>query len=118
MVCTFSRAPLMEVKWRQERLGQTSGMTPERIKVWQCVGCGRIDHPQPCIGVCRDEKAEYVLAGDCDAAIAQEREASRRLLEVVRTVATVTPRAGEWERSWRALQAEARHALGIVLPPR
>jgi hypothetical protein len=24
----------------------------ERIKVWQCIGCGRIDSPQNCIGVC------------------------------------------------------------------
>jgi len=36
----------------------------ETIKVWECVGCGRIDHPQPCVGICQDRKAEYVRAED------------------------------------------------------
>ncbi|MGZ5038258.1 MAG: hypothetical protein ACXWG1_14885 [Usitatibacter sp.] len=77
----------------------------DRIKVWQCVGCGRIDGPAPCVGICRDVKAEYVLAADHDRAVAA-------LEEVVRTIALTTPREGEALRHWQALQARAKRALG------
>ena len=75
-----------------------------RRKVWECIGCGRIDDPQPCVGICRDRKVEYVLAADHDLAMA-------RLLDVVRVIATTTPRPGEAERHWKALQQRARKAL-------
>jgi hypothetical protein len=29
-------------------------MSAERIKAWQCIGCGRIEGAQPCIGICED----------------------------------------------------------------
>lgn len=79
-------------------------MEVARKKVWQCVGCGRIDDPQPCVGICRDEKVEYVLASEHEQAMAQ-------LLKVVRSVALTTPREGECLRHWRALQEQARRAL-------
>jgi len=25
-----------------------------RLNAWQCIGCGKIEAPQNCIGVCRD----------------------------------------------------------------
>jgi hypothetical protein len=82
-------------------------MDIDRIKVWQCVGCGRIDDPQPCVGICRDVKVEYVLAADHDRAV-------EALLKVARAIARTTPREGECVRHWRALQAQARRALESV----
>ena len=82
-----------------------------RIKVWQCVGCGRIDDPQPCVGICRDEKREYVPAADHDAAMAEARAELEDLRRIALELATITPRAGQWERSYRALQQRARVAL-------
>ena len=79
-------------------------MEPQRIKVWQCVGCGRIDDPKPCIGVCRDQKVEYVLAVDHD----RETGALRAVAE---TIARTTPREGQFEAAWRALQQRAAAAL-------
>ena len=76
----------------------------ERRKVWQCIGCGRIEDPRPCIGVCRDEKAEYVLAREHEHALAGLRA-------VAELVAHSTPREGEALRHWKALQARAREAL-------
>jgi hypothetical protein len=76
----------------------------ERFEVWQCIGCGKIEGPQPCIGVCRDRRAQMIDAADYDA-LAAEAEALRAL---VRQIATITPRAGECERSYAALQARAR----------
>ena len=79
----------------------------ERITAWQCIGCGRIEGAQPCIGICQDRKAEFVAAADYDR-LAAEAAALRK---VAREIATITPRQGEWERSYRALQARARRIL-------
>ena len=76
----------------------------ERRKAWQCTGCGRLDDPRPCVGVCRDQKVEYVLAREHDVAIAA-------LARLARMIASTTPRAGEHERHWLALQREARRIL-------
>ena len=79
----------------------------EPIKVWQCIGCGRIDHPQPCIGVCRDQKAEMVFAADYRRALDRIRALETVLARIVNT----TPRGDAWERSYRALQEQVRRAL-------
>lgn len=89
-------------------------MMSEVFKVWQCIGCGRIDGPQPCIGVCQDRKAELVYASDYDAMRKRAEDAERHaaaLAGLVRRLAWTTPRADEWERSYRGLQEQARRAL-------
>lgn len=86
-----------------------------RVTVWRCIGCGRIEGPQPCIGVCQDRKVELVDAAVHDRVLAQLdhlREQTRVLAAVVRQLAHTTPREGECERTYRALQAQARQALG------
>jgi len=107
----------------------------EPIRAWQCIGCGRIEAPQTCIGVCQDRRVEFVYASDHAeteaelAAVRQALEIAQRardaaqarlaasVLErdaldaVARRLAFSRPRAGEWERSYRALQAQARDAL-------
>lgn len=87
-----------------------------RVKVWQCVGCGRIDHPQPCVGVCRDQKAEYVLAREHDDVVACLRERIEALEGFARTLAVTTPHEGEAQRTWRALQRKARELLAEDQP--
>jgi len=82
-----------------------------RIKVWQCVGCGRIDDPQPCVGICRDEKKTYVPAEDHDAVVAGLLAEAETLRRIVSDIAHVTPRPGEFERGYRALQERARRVL-------
>jgi hypothetical protein len=83
--------------------------TVDRLEVFQCIGCGKIEAPQPCIGVCRDRRAQLVYAEDYDALVA-ELEALRAVL---RQIAMVTPREGECLRSWQALQGRARKVLGL-----
>ena len=86
----------------------------ERVTAWQCVGCGRIEGPQPCIGVCQDRKVEFVYAADYDGALvelARVRRQADALVALVRQLAATTPRAGEWERTYRAMQARARAIL-------
>ena len=75
-------------------------MSAERLKAWQCIGCGRIENSAPCIGICQDRPQQFVYADDYE-----------RLEALVRQLATVTPRDGEWERTYRALQQRARKLL-------
>lgn len=86
----------------------------ERMTAWQCIGCGRIEGAQPCIGICQDRKREFVYAADFDellADLARARARADRLATVVRRIAFTTPRDGECNRTYRALQSEARCAL-------
>lgn len=86
----------------------------ERIAAWQCIGCGRIEGPRPCIGVCEDRRTEFVYAADHDAVLAQLAAAHSEMEEIkviVRQIAHTTPRRGECERTWRVLQERAREAL-------
>jgi len=89
-------------------------MTVERVKAWQCVGCGRIEVPQECVGVCEFERMEIVYAFEHEQALAAERAKRERLEALVRHLARITPREGEWERSWKALQQQARRVLDEI----
>ena len=99
-------------------------MTTEYIKAWQCIGCGKVDVPQPpCIGVCQDRKVEFVYASEYEEALAQAalaRQQAKALEALARRLAWTTPRDGEWEHSYRALQNQARRTLAALasdLPP-
>ena len=87
-----------------------------RLNAWQCIGCGKIEAPQNCIGVCRDEKVQFVYASNYDEVLGQLTLARRRneiLSKLVRELVHTTPREGGWERTYRALQARAQNALEV-----
>jgi hypothetical protein len=87
----------------------------ERVTAWQCIGCGRIEGAQPCVGICQDRKTDFVYASDHDEVLAQlalARQRTEALAALVRQLACTTPREGGWERTYRALQARARQTLG------
>jgi hypothetical protein len=83
----------------------------EFATTWWCAGCGGIDAPQPCLGVCIWRTVEWVNSltylKERAGALA-ERDAEQRLRGLVRRIACLTPRAGQWERGWRALQAQSQ----------
>lgn len=83
----------------------------EYVKAWQCIGCGKIEAPQTCVGVCQDRKVELVYAHEHREALAFAHAQASALEALVRQIAWTTPRDGEWERSYRALQQRARQAL-------
>ena len=41
------------------------------LQAWQCIGCGQIEAPQPCIGVCRDKKVLMVGKEEHERALAE-----------------------------------------------
>jgi hypothetical protein len=93
----------------------------ERVAAWQCIGCGRVEAEQPCIGVCRDRRVEFVYATDHDETIAQlalARQHIAVLSALTRELASITPREGQWEQSYRVLQDRARQALNALAKDR
>ena len=89
----------------------------ERMTAWQCIGCGRLEGPQNCLGICEDRKVQLVYASQLDAAVAdaeRARRPSEALLALVRQLALTTPRVREWERSYRVLQDRARQVLATL----
>ena len=81
------------------------------VKAWQCIGCGKIEAPQTCVGICQDHKVELVYAHEHREANERAQTQASAMKSLVRQIAWTTPREGEWERSYRALQARARDAL-------
>lgn len=89
----------------------------ETMKAWQCIGCGRIEAPETCIGVCQDRKVELVYAQEYEDALALARRArqhAQALEGLVRRVAWTTPRDDKWEDSYRSLQDQARRLLAAM----
>jgi len=94
-----------------------SEVDAQRVTAWECVGCGKIDSPQPCIGICQDRKVEFVYATEYDKAMEQlnfERQRVRTAESLLRQIVHTKPRKGEWERSYLALQDQARRALATL----
>ena len=91
--------------------------SPAVFEAWRCIGCGRIEAPQPCIGVCQDRKVRFVDAADYEDAIARLRKAEEQtdaLEAIVTRLAHTRPRAGAWEQSYKALQDEAQRVLMAI----
>jgi hypothetical protein len=85
------------------------------VSGWWCASCGRLEAPQPCLGICIHRPDELVR-GDVHADAAADAAAARKraagLGALARRAAWATPRAGHWEDSGRALVLEARRLLG------
>lgn len=85
-----------------------------RIQAWQCIGCGKLEAPQDCIGVCEDRKVEVVDAAYLEQAqnqLKQLRRDKAALRELVRQLAHTMPHDDQWEQSYRYLQSAARRLL-------
>jgi hypothetical protein len=87
------------------------------IQAWQCIGCGKIEAPQPCIGVCRDRKILMVGKDEHERVLAESaalRAQLTRAHAMLQRFGLATPREGQWERSWRELQAQLHEALVVL----
>ena len=90
------------------------------VKAWQCIGCGSIEAPQTCIGVCQHRKVEFVYAFEHQATLdelAHTRAERDRLIALLRRMAHVTPRHGDWQGTLQRFQRDARDALALLRHP-
>jgi hypothetical protein len=87
------------------------------VKAWQCIGCGKIEALQTCVGVCQDRRVEFVYAFEHEQTLAKLASALTRVEELEALacqLAWTKPRPGEWEHSYRALQLRARRILALI----
>ena len=87
------------------------------IQAWQCIGCGKIEAPQTCIGVCRDRKVYFIGKAEHEAALAQVaalRAQLDRAAEMLLRFERAKPRKGQGEASWQALQEEVRAVRAVL----
>jgi hypothetical protein len=95
----------------------------DTIEAWQCIGCGRVEAPQTCIGVCRDRKVLLVGLADFEQVCAEADVLRARLLDIrseLQRFALAKPHAGRWDAAWEALQTSVRELLAgpaAELPP-
>ena len=82
-------------------------MTEDYLNAWQCIGCGRIEAPQTHGCSCQDRRVQFVYAKDYEAALIRA-EASERALELVRKLASVTPKAENFRQKLYSLRCSAR----------
>jgi hypothetical protein len=95
------------------------GEMTERLSALFCIGCGRIDVPEPCVGDCDERMVDLVLAKDHDEARAYVGKAVQHaallrelLLQLVSKVPEPTPpRSNDWSETHRRLQEQARSVL-------
>lgn len=84
------------------------------IQAWQCIGCGKLEAPQPCIGVCQDRKVLLVGKGDHERLQAEAEQLRQRLEAATRLLARMSrtrPREGQFDRCWASFQQQARTLL-------
>jgi len=87
----------------------------QTVKAWQCIGCGSIEAPQTCIGVCQHRKVEFVYAVEHERHLALAARLRDRLASFVRRVALTTPRERGADATLSAFRAEARALLDDLL---
>jgi hypothetical protein len=100
---------MLAIATEQERITMS-----DYIEAWECIGCGRIEAAQNCIGICQDRKVEFIYAAEHEqtlAELASLRQQLEGLTGFVRRIAFTTPRAGECQRTYRALQQDARRLM-------
>jgi hypothetical protein len=96
----------------------------ERLSALFCIGCGRIDVPEPCVGACDERVVDLVLGKDHDEAQAQVGKAIQQaamLREVLVQLVSKTPEPrapmpDDWAETHHALQEQARSALHDIEP--
>ena len=91
----------------------------EYIQAWQCIGCGKIEAPQPCIGVCQDRKVLFVGKAEHERVLAEAEQLRQRLhaaQQLLLQVSRTRPRQGQWERCWLSAQQQAQVLLAELDP--
>ena len=109
-----ARSALRRLRPAAEGRGDELLSSAETVIVWRCQDCGAVDAPQECIDVCIWGPADWVDAASYESErsrAAFDREVEQSLAGLLRRFAFATPRDGQWERSWRAFQSQARLAL-------
>jgi hypothetical protein len=96
----------------------------ERLSALFCIGCDRLDVPEPCLGACDERVLDLVSAKDHDEARAQVGKAIQQadklrelLIQLVSKMPEPSaPMPDDWADTHHALQAQARTVLHEIDP--
>lgn len=94
------------------------GPTEPATTSW-CADCDGIDAPQQCLEFCIWRPVDWVSYTSYQherMRMVSEWLIESRLRQLLRRIASITPLEGEWARTWRALETEARTTLEAVNP--
>ena len=96
--------------------GDAADVVPaEPFRAWLCTGCGRVEAPQACLGVCLRHPEEVVRADRHAEALARAADAdrdARELRALVRRLAWTTPREGHGSETVAAMREGALALIG------
>jgi hypothetical protein len=93
----------------------SDAVAAEPFRAWLCTGCGRVEAPQACLGVCLRHPEEVVRADHHAEALARAADADRddrALRALVRRLAWTTPREGHGEETVAAMREAALALVG------
>jgi hypothetical protein len=91
----------------------------ERLSALFCIGCGRVDVLETCVGACDERVLDLVLGKDHDEARAHFSEAVRHagmLRDLLFQLVSEIPEP-DWPQTHRTLQAQARSVLHEITSP-
>jgi len=89
----------------------------QSISAWRCTGCGRIEAPQPCLGVCHDEAVELVSADEFNALRERYRRVARdnaRMRALLVRIRSTRPRPAGVQATWVSAQRQAQTLLSEI----
>lgn len=113
-----ARAALPSAGGSRAPAGEDVREPAEPVTAWSCPGCGGLDAPQPCLGICLWRPVEWIDRDSYErerAKVLPTLEAAERLRSLACRLASVTPRSGTEELSLRAFGAEAEQVLHALL---
>ena len=95
-------------------IGVPEAPEPAVIEGWGCPRCGRIDAPQPCLGICVRRPglvADVAEYREYAAQAQRTAETERPLAAFAHVVAGVHPRPGREQQTVESLRSRAREPL-------
>jgi len=87
--------------------------------VWQCLTCGLVEAPQPCLGVCIRRSGEFLNADrhvELEARLVAVQCQTSKLRVLIRQFASVTPHVGQWQKASRFFEERAIKLLHSASP--
>jgi hypothetical protein len=94
----------------------------ERLSALFCIGCGRVDVPEPCVGACDERMIDLVLAKEYESARVQAEDITRAVATLQDFISRLVselpepdaPQAADWDDKLRGLRGQARSVLHDV----
>ena len=86
-------------------------MSPDTLTAWQCIGCGALEAPAECMGVCQYRAVQVLDLPQHQRCVAANRQQHIQLQALLRQLANTHPHPGREADVLRAFQQQAKQLL-------